>query len=1388
MSHQADTDADTETFKYRGDRIDPLRNNKGTIEAKITDWYCSNEIRSTLGTASSSEDEEDPEAKRYKSFDREYVIRIFATTKRGTSIGINVFNYTPHFFVEVPEKIAQNKYKLSGMVAKIKGKMARTTRENLLAFDVVRRKNLYGFTNNKMFPYLRLVFKDTTSMNGALRALRENEIYGESFKDKIFESNIPPFLRFIHKNNIQPAGWIKISAGNYKVNLGQEKLTKCQIDITVENWKKVKSFESEEGVPFLTAVYDIECNSSHGDFPLARKNYKKPAQEIYEYSQKNSKTLTLEDVKSMLFQAFSFETESEVEYPVSHIYTKARAKPNKRFLDFKAKQIFETINTRETYGILAKYLMENCLDDYRNILEQVSETDVMNIICDSFADCPRTECETGAIRTYTKSNMKPTKRVLQNVTMTASKIIRKCVKTLLKITDRNEKLVLNILIDAPGWHDDIGDESKNSISTATDTCQNLLISLFKSNFPEIDVSRETGVNRIIDQFDDNRFPEVNGDEVIQIGTAVQQFGTEMPVLKHIITLDTCDPIPGVVVEQYKTEKEVILAWIRFMLKLDPDVISGYNIFGFDFSFLYERAEDLGLKSQIETLGRVRKLESNLEVKKLSSSALGDNTLYYINMHGRVLIDLLKVVQRDHNLVSYKLDHVAENFINDKIVEVVKNVSVGKGKSKKIQSCLKIKGQNTLIAGNFITIVYSSKQPSKDYLETKFKITDITDDIITVDAEILQERLFNECNNNIKWQLAKDDVSPQQIFQYQGENATKRAIVASYCVQDCALCITLMNKLDILTNNIGMANVCFVPLSFIFLRGQGIKIFSLVSKECKTEDFLIPLVRPKRDELRNLGLDDDADEDTFDYDFKDKFTPGEDLDDMERDDDGGYEGAIVLKPNPGIYLDTPVTVLDYASLYPSSMISENLSHDSLVIEEKYLGDEGGKRLEELGYGYVDVTHDTYKWIDSRIKSKGKEKTGQKTCRFVQPPDDDKSIIPKILKKLLKARKDTRAKIKTTDDPFKKKVYDGLQLAYKLTANSLYGQIGAPTSPIYLKDIAASTTATGRKLLHLARDKTLEHFPQAEIVYGDTDSIFINFNPVDKTTGEPLKGKEAIAKSIEMGIGAEKYIQQFLKAPHRLEYEKTFSPFILFSKKRYIGNKYEEDTENYTQTSMGIVLKRRDNADIVKHVYGTIIDILINKLDLSGSISFCQEACEKLLKGGFPLDMLIITKSLRGFYKNPDQIAHKVLADRIGEREPGNKPKSNDRIPYVYIETKKTRGTKERQGDKIENPDFIRRNKIKPDYKFYITNQIMKPVGQIYALTVENLPGYKLPADYWEKKYKALAAKKTHEKALEKIKELRYEEASKLIFGEVLRKAENQRAGAQEITRFFTVSRK
>ena len=153
----------------------------------------------------------------------------------------------------------------------------------------------------------------------------------------------------------------------------------------------------------------------------------------------------------------------------------------------------------------------------------------------------------------------------------------------------------------------------------------------------------------------------------------------------MITLKGCAPIEGAVVESYETEEEVLLAWTRFIGELDPDFITGQNIFGFDFSFMWERAEELGIVDEFSPLGRERYQPKNedgkrqkewiskpseLVIKKLSSSALGDNVPKYISMEGRVVVDLLKVVQKDFNLVSYKLDYVvAETFIKDKIKKI-----------------------------------------------------------------------------------------------------------------------------------------------------------------------------------------------------------------------------------------------------------------------------------------------------------------------------------------------------------------------------------------------------------------------------------------------------------------------------------------------------------------------------------------------------------------------------------------------------------------------------------------------------------------------------------------------------------------------------------------------
>ena len=95
-------------------------------------------------------------------------------------------------------------------------------------------------------------------------------------------------------------------------------------------------------------------------------------------------------------------------------------------------------------------------------------------------------------------------------------------------------------------------------------------------------------------------------------------------------------------------------------------------------------------------------------------------------------------------------------------------------------------------------------------------------------------------------------------------------------------------------------------------------------------------------------------------------------------------------------------------------------------------------------------------------------------------------------------------------------------------------------------------------------------------------------------------------------------------------------------------------------MGIVLKRRDNAPIVKEVFGGALDILLDDRDIRKAQTFVTETLKKVLRHEIPLEKYIVSKSLRDDYKNPDQIAHRVLADRMAERDPGNKPQVGDRI--------------------------------------------------------------------------------------------------------------------------------
>ena len=315
----------------------------------------------------------------------------------------------------------------------------------------------------------------------------------------------------------------------------------------------------------------------------------------------------------------------------------------------------------------------------------------------------------------------------------------------------------------------------------------------------------------------------------------------------------------------------------------------------------------------------------------------------------------------------------------------------------------------------------------------------------------------------------------------------------------------------------------------------------------------------------------------------------------------------------------------------------------------------------------------------------------------------------------------------------------------------------------------------------------------LIVHNTDSVFFTFN-LQTPQGEPICGKKALEITIELAQEAGHLASSFLKKPHDLEYEKTFMPFCLLSKKRYVGMLYETDINKGKRKEMGIVLKRRDNAPIVKEVYGGIIDILMKKQNIPEAIDFLNNCLKRLADGEYPMDKLIITKSLRSDYKNPLAIAHKVLADRITARDPGNKPGSGDRIPYVYINhplaLSKTK--KILQGEKIETPGFILENKLKIDYSFYITNQIMKPIQQLFALVLEKIwllqkkagkaSKFKREIEEVSKKY-SNEDKYDDEGLHKKIEKMRNKEIKTLLYDPYLRETNNVKQGNQSLMKFF-----
>eukprot|EP01028_Stygiella_incarcerata_P012084 TRINITY_DN7264_c0_g1_i1.p1 TRINITY_DN7264_c0_g1~~TRINITY_DN7264_c0_g1_i1.p1 ORF type:complete len:1124 (-),score=299.58 TRINITY_DN7264_c0_g1_i1:209-3406(-) len=165
------------------------------------------------------------------------------------------------------------------------------------------------------------------------------------------------------------------------------------------------------------------------------------------------------------------------------------------------------------------------------------------------------------------------------------------------------------------------------------------------------------------------FPEPDKDPVIQIAAMMSVHGDEKGAsIKAVFTLGSCSNIVGAQVFSFEKEEDLLMAWNAFFQIVDPDIVTGYNIMNFDIPYIFGRAEALSL-DKFGFFTRINGLRSKLKDSRFSSRAYGIRESKEVNMEGRVILDMLQIMQREHKLSSYSLNAVSAHFLNEQKEDV-----------------------------------------------------------------------------------------------------------------------------------------------------------------------------------------------------------------------------------------------------------------------------------------------------------------------------------------------------------------------------------------------------------------------------------------------------------------------------------------------------------------------------------------------------------------------------------------------------------------------------------------------------------------------------------------------------------------------------------------------
>ena len=1165
--------------------------------------------------------------------DGEHLISIFGRTEDHKSVCVTTC-FKPYFFVKMHRNVTE------ATIRERFQQIRAAVRSRIESYEIVKKKDLWGFQNNQSFIFMKLNFSTIEDMKNCDRKLSK-PLGDDPAPLKVYESNLDPVLRFMHRTGIQSTGWIDTGSECVRANLAI-----ADIDLFCNNWNTLKPHDKNENAPFVVASFDIETNSSTGKFPD---------------------------------------------------------------------------------------------------------------------------------------------------------------------------------------------------------------------------------------------PNVEGDAVFQIALTLRRFGEKDCYRKTCLCYKNTSDVEDSEIVCFPTERELLMGFKNYMIDNDIDIITGWNIFGFDLEYLYVRASVVGCPQDFYQLGKLRGVTCQMNYKMLSSSALGDNKLKLLPMAGRFIFDLFQEVKREQKLDSYSLNSVSKVFLGDQKIDMSPKEMFRRFREEDPRELAEVAEyciKDTLLPHQLLdklcTLLNLFEMAKATWVPLCY-LSERGQQIKVFSQLTRKARELGFMVPTIRWGKLQQD-------PYEGATVLD-AHTGAYYVPITALDFEGLYPSIMMAHNLCYSSLVLDPQygDIPGIKYENFKIGERTYRFAQDVPSLLPEILAELKAFRKQAKKDMA---QAEGDMKKVFNGKQLAYKVSMNSVYGFTGAAkgmlpcvaiastvtaegrhmieqtkeyveanfpgaVVRYGDSVTPDTPLLILVDDTVKTCRIDSLGTHYETRDDGKEVMKLEGVKVWTERGFtpveqvvrhrtnkkiyrvlthtGVVDCTEDhsllapdasEIRPTDVTVGSKllhGNSVNGLHTAEFYVPTIAEAKVMgfffgdgscgfyngkytwtlnnsnlhfleelqdlcpfPTTIYDTIESsgvfKMNATGDVKSTSQRYRKLFYNehSEKIVPSCILNAPKDVVQAFVSGYYMadgdKDACGYTRMDckgkegtmglyllGRRLGYSVslndRSDKLQVFRQTwtsskqrkdpvaikkiellgetqdyvydlttsshhfavgpgELVVHNTDSVMVEFDVQGRT------GQEALEYSWKLGEQAAEQCNSLFKKPKNLELEKVYYPYILYSKKRYAAKMWTQGRDGKMKMDYidvkGLQVVRRDNTPFVRETCKELLDVILESKNSEGARELAHRKAVELLGGSVPLEDLVLSQKLADQYKT-NNLPHVRVRDKMRDREAGSEPQSGDRVPFVLLDT----GDKKAKAfEKAEDPRWARENNLPLDYEYYFTNKFMNPVCDLLEPLVED----------------------------------------------------------------------